>query len=105
MEKLKRVQATTYRRMEQIDSELERLEERPELDLRRRYGLLSRRFEEVEKLYYSLRRLQAPNPLQLIKQILPAPARSSGQVNHSVVASSTHINSQQPRPGYRGILN
>jgi hypothetical protein len=40
MEKLSRVQRMTYRRMEQVDSELERFEERAELDTRRRYGLL-----------------------------------------------------------------
>jgi hypothetical protein len=70
MEKLERVQRMTYRRMEQVDSELERLEERPQLDTRRRYDLLLRRFEELEKLYYNLRRKQAPNPYHLIERIL-----------------------------------
>jgi len=70
MEKLERVQATTYRRIDQIDSELERFEERPELDSRRRYGLLRKRFEELEKLYYDLRRKQAPSPYHLVERIL-----------------------------------
>jgi len=63
MKKLERVQAAAYRRMQQIDTELQRLEERPQLDLRLRYGSLLKRFEEVEKLHYSLRSRQAPNPL------------------------------------------
>lgn len=72
MEKLERVQRMTYRRMEQIDSELERFEERPELDTRRRYGLLLRRFEEVERLHYHLRRDRAPSSHQLIERIVTA---------------------------------
>lgn len=70
MEKLKRVQRMTYRRMDQVVSELERFEERPHLDTRRRYGSLLKRFEELEKLYYNLRRKQAPDPQQLVKRIL-----------------------------------
>ena len=101
MEKLERVQATSYRRMEQLDAELERLEERPELDLRRRYGLLLRRFEQVEKVHYRVRCLQAPNPLKLIQRVLPA--RSLGQANDSVVAA-TRFNNRQPKQGYRGFL-
>ena len=34
MEKLERVQRAICRRMDQVDSELERFEERPELDTR-----------------------------------------------------------------------
>ena len=71
MKKLERVQRMTYRRMEQIDSELERFEERPELDTRRRYGLLLRRFEELERLHYTLRRDQVHS--SLIERILTAP--------------------------------
>jgi hypothetical protein len=70
MEKLERVQRMAHRRMEQVDSELERLEERPEFDTRRRYGSLRKRFEELEKLYYNLRHKQAPGPYQLIERIL-----------------------------------
>ena len=70
MEKLERVQRMTHRRMEQVDSELERFEERPELDNHQRYGLLLKRFEELEKLYYNLQRKQAPNPYDLVERIL-----------------------------------
>lgn len=70
MNKLERVQRMTHRRMEQVDSELERFEERPELDTRKRYGALLKRLEELEKLYYNLRRKQAPSPYQLIERIL-----------------------------------
>ena len=70
MEKLERVQRMTYRRMGQVDSELERFEERPELDTRNRYGSLLKRFEELEKLYYNLRRKDAPSPYHLIERIL-----------------------------------
>ena len=56
MKKLERVQRMTYRRMGQVDSELERFEERPDLDTRKRYGSLLKRFEELEKLYYNLLR-------------------------------------------------
>jgi hypothetical protein len=70
MEKLERVQRMTRRRMEQVDSELERFEERPELDTRKRCGSLLKRFEELEKLYYSLQRKQAPNPYHLVLRIL-----------------------------------
>ena len=70
MEKLERVQRMTYRRMGQVDSELERFEERPELDSRGRYGSLLKRLEELEKLYYNLQRKQAPNPYHLVERIL-----------------------------------
>ena len=70
MEKLRRVQRMTYRRMDQVVSEIERLAERPQPDTGRRYGLLLKRFEELEKLYYNLRRKQAPNPQQLVERIL-----------------------------------
>jgi hypothetical protein len=70
MEKLERVRRLTYRRMDQVVSELERFEERPELDTRKRYGSLLKRFEELEKLYYNLRPRQATDPYQLIKRIL-----------------------------------
>ena len=76
MEKLERVQRMTYRRMSQVDSELERFEERPELDTRRRYGLLLRRFEELERLYHILRRDRAPNPRQLVERIFAEHAQS-----------------------------
>ena len=65
----------TYRRMERIDSELERFEERPELDTRKRYGLLLSRFEELERLYYTLRRDQAHR--SLIERILTAPVNTN----------------------------
>jgi hypothetical protein len=70
MEKLERVQRMTYRRMGQVDSELERFEERPEFDTRKRYGSLRKRFEELEKLHYNLRRKDAPSPYQLVERIL-----------------------------------
>lgn len=70
MKKLERVRRMTYRRMEQVDSELERFEERPELDTRKRYGSLLKRFEELEKLYYQLRRKDASSPYHLIERIL-----------------------------------
>jgi hypothetical protein len=70
MEKLERVQRMTYRRMGQVDSELERFEERPELDSRGRYGSLLKRLEELEKLYYNLRRKEAPSPYRLVERIL-----------------------------------
>jgi hypothetical protein len=72
MEKLERVQRMTHRRMAQVDSELERFEERPGLDTRKRYGSLLKRFEELEKLYYNLRQKQALGPYQLIERILAA---------------------------------
>ena len=75
MKKLERVQKMTFRRMEQIDSELERFEERPELDTRRRFGSLLKRFEELEKLSYNLRRKQAPDPHQLIARIFAEHSR------------------------------
>lgn len=107
MEKLQRVQRMTYRRMSQIDSELERFEERPELDTRRRHGSLLKRFEELERLHYILRRKQAPNPRQLVEQILAEHAQSLvGQANPSVVSSSSNFNSQPPtKQEYGGILS
>jgi hypothetical protein len=70
MDKLERVRRLTYRRMDQVVSELERFEERPELDTRKRYGSLAKRFEELEKLYYHLGRKDAPSPYRLIERIL-----------------------------------
>jgi len=70
MEKLERVRRMTRRRMDQVDSELERFEERPELDTLGRYTLLLKRLVELEKLYYNLLRKQAPNPYDLIQRIL-----------------------------------
>jgi len=70
MEKLRRVQRMPYRRMDQVVNELERFEERPHLDTRGRYSSLLKRFEELEKLYYNLRRKQAPDPQQLVERIL-----------------------------------
>jgi hypothetical protein len=75
MKKLERVQKMTSRRMEQIDSELERFEERPESDTRKRYGSLLKRFYELEKLFYNLRRKQAPDPHQLIARIFAEHSR------------------------------
>ena len=98
MEKLERVQRMTYRRMEQVDSELERFEERPQLDTRGRYGLLLRRFEELEKLYYNLRRKQAPNPYQLVERILAEQsARMIMQADASTrrCASTSRLTSRQ----------
>jgi hypothetical protein len=88
MEKLERVQRMTYRRIEQVDSELERFEERPELDTRRRYGSLLKRFEELEKLYYNLRRKEAPSPYQLIERILAEQSKSLVVETKSVVSRS-----------------
>ena len=76
MEKLQRVQRATWRRMDQVDSELERFEERPELDTRGRYSLLLRRLVELEQLHYNLQRKQAPNPYDLIKRILEQHSKS-----------------------------
>ena len=70
MERLERVRRMAYRRMEQVDSELERFEDRPELDTHKRYGSLRKRFEELEKLQYNLRSKQAPGPHHLIERIL-----------------------------------
>jgi hypothetical protein len=107
MEKLERVQSMTYRRMSNIDSELERFEERPESDIHGRYGLLRRRFEELEKLYYKLRRSEAPDPRQLIARIFAEQAGSlRRQAYISAATSSTHFKSRQPMPQeYRGILS
>ena len=75
MEKLERVRRMTFRRMDQVDSELERFEERPELDTLGRYTLLLKRLVELETLYYSLLRKQAPNPYDLIERILAQHSR------------------------------
>lgn len=88
MEKLERVRRTTYRRMDQVDSELERYEERPELDTRGRYSLLLRRLVELEQLYYNLQRKQAPNPYNLIQRILAQHSESLVVETESVVSRS-----------------
>ena len=88
MEKLERVQRAICRRMDQVDSELERFEERPELDTRGRYSLLVRRLVELEKLHYNLLRRQAPNPYDLIKQILAQHSKSLVVETESVVSRS-----------------
>ena len=88
MEKLERVRRTTYRRMDQVDSELEHFEERPELDIRGRYSLLVRRLVELEKLYYNLLRKQAPGPYDLIMRILTQHAKSLVVETESVVSHS-----------------
>ena len=75
MEKLERVRRMTFRRIDQVDSELERFEERPELDTLGRYTLLLKRLVELEKLYYNLLRKQAPNPYDLIQRILAQHSR------------------------------
>jgi hypothetical protein len=78
--------------MDQVDSELERFEERPELDTRGRYGLLVRRLVELEKLHYNLLRKQAPDPYDLIKQILAQHSESLVVETESVVSrSALHI--------------
>jgi hypothetical protein len=92
MEKLERVQRMTHRRMGQVDSELERLEERPELDTRKRYGSLRKRFEELEKLYYNLRQKQAPGPYLLIERILAAQSKSLIVETKSLVSCSAPHN-------------
>ena len=88
MEKLERVQRAIRRRMDQVDSELERFEERPELDTGGRYSLLVRRLVELEKLHYNLLRKQAPNPYDLIKRILAENSKSSVVGTESVVSRS-----------------
>lgn len=88
MEKLERVQRAICRRMDQVDSELERFEERPELDTRGRYSLLVRRLVELEKLRYNLQRKQAPNPYDLIKRILEQHSKSLIVQTESVVSRS-----------------
>ena len=87
MKKLERARRMTFRRMEQIDSELERFEERPELDTHRRYGSLLKRFDELEKLYYNLRRRQAPDPHQLVVRIF---AEHSRQIAAQQERSARH---------------
>jgi hypothetical protein len=88
MEKLERVRRTTCRRMDQVDSELERFEERPELDTRRRYTSLLKRLVELEKLYYNLLRKQAPNPYDLIERILAQQSRPLVIESELVVSGS-----------------
>ena len=90
MEKLERVQRATCRRIDQVDSELERFEERPELDTRGRYSLLARRLVELEKLHYNLLRKQAPNPYDLIKQILAQHSKPLVVGTDSVVSRPAH---------------
>lgn len=98
MEKLQRVQRMTYRRMEQVDSELERFEERPEFDTRRRYGSLLKRFEELEKLYYNLQRKQAPNPYHLVQRILAEQStRMSMQPDAFIQRGGLNMASAVPR--------
>src|SRR5262245_2966598 len=104
MEKLERVQSMTYRRMSHIDSELERFEERPELDIHGRYGRLRRRFEELEKLYYKLRRRQLPDPRLAMQRVFAEHAAVAGKRNVSVVALS--FDGKQPgTPPFGGILS
>ena len=88
MEKLERVRRMTFRRMDQVDSELERFEERPELDTRGRYTLLLKRLVELEKLYYNLLRKQAPNPYDLIERILAQHSRPLVVESESLVSYS-----------------
>ena len=96
MEKLARVQRATRRRMDQVDSELECFEEGPELDTRGRYSLLVRRLVELEKLYYNLTRKQAPNPYDLINQILAQHSKSL------VVETETVVSLPAPTPRLQG---
>jgi hypothetical protein len=105
MEKLERVQSMTYRRMSHIDGELERFEERPELDIHGRYGLLRRRFEELETLYYKLRRLEAPDPRQIIQRIFAEHAALVGPAKISFVPSFLDFKSKQPGTQSGGILS
>src|SRR4030095_2287391 len=88
MEKLERVQRATCRRMDQVDSELERFEERPELDTRGRYSLLGRRLVWLEKLHYIWLRKHAPNPYDWIKRILAQHSKSLVVETESVVSRS-----------------
>ena len=94
----------TYRRMSHIDAELERFEERPELDIHGRYGSLRRRFEELEKLYYKLRRFETPDPRQIIQRIFAEHALA-GQEKISFVPSFPDFKSKQPGTEYGGILS
>jgi len=108
MEKLERVQRMTYRRMGQVDSELERLEERPELYSRGRYGSLLKRFEELEKLHYNLRRKDAPSPYRLVERILAEQSTRMMKQPDAVIqrgASRSRVTSGElVTPEYRGIL-
>jgi len=88
MEKLERVRRMTYRRMDHVDSELERFEERPELDTRGQYTLLLKRLVELEKLHHNLLRKQAPNPYDLVKRILAQHSKSLVVETESVVSHS-----------------
>jgi hypothetical protein len=106
MEKLERVQSMTYRRMSHIDGELERFEERPELDIHGRHGSLLRRFEELENLLYKLRRLDGPDPRQIVQRIFAEHAGSlPRQAKMSVASASTPFKNRQPaNQQYHGIL-
>jgi|SRR4030095_9275209 hypothetical protein len=99
MEKLERVRRTTCRRMDQVDSELERFEERPELDTRRRYTSLLKRLVELEKLYYNLLRKQAPNPYDLIERILAQQSRPL-VIESELVVSGSALNIGLERSAY-----
>ena len=101
MEKLERVQRMTYRRMEQVDTELERFEERPELDSRGRYSSLRKRFEELEKLYYHLRRKDAPSPYHLIERILAEQSKLLAAETKSVVSCSAPTSRLKEQPTAR----
>src|SRR5215475_10150266 len=96
MKKLERVQSITYRRMSHIDSELERLEERPEPDMHGRYGRLRRRFEELEKLYYKLRRLDAPDPRRTMQRLFAEHAARMGKSHVSVLPLSVASHRSKP---------
>jgi hypothetical protein len=78
--------------MDQVVNELERFEERPHLDTRGRYGSLLKRFEQLEKLYYNLRRKQAPNLQQLVERIL---AEQSARMTMQPCASTLRLTNRQ----------
>jgi|SRR5215468_6110790 len=73
MDKLERVQSLTYRRMSQIDGELDRSNS-GQNSTSTADTVLQRRFEELENLCYKLRRLAAPNPCRIMLTIFPTPA-------------------------------
>jgi hypothetical protein len=85
--------------MDQVDSELERFEERPELDTRRRYTSLLKRLVELEKLYYNLLRKQAPNPYDLIERILAQQSRPL-VIESELVVSGSALNIGLERSAY-----
>ena len=94
MEKLEHERRMTYRRMDQVDSELERFEERPELDTRKRYGSLHKRFEELDKLYYNLQHKH----YQLIEQILAEQSTRMNMQPEAVIqrgASTSRVTSRE----------